>query len=336
MAHTPETPDWQFWIDRGGTFTDIVARAPDGRLLCHKVLSEHPECRRDAALQGIRDLLDLAEDAPLPDHAIAAVKMGTTVATNALLERSGEPTVFVTTAGLGDLPAIGDQSRPELFALAIHRPEPLHSRVIEVDERLDAGGCVVRALDEADARAQLEAARSEGYRACAIALLHGHHNPIHEQRLAALAEAAGFTQVSVSHSVSPLIRLLSRAETTVVDAYLSPVLRRYVDRVAAELGDTRLRFMKSDGGLVDAARFRGRDAILSGPAGGIVGCIETARRAGFQRVIGFDMGGTSTDVAHYAGELERTVDTTINGVMGDVGGGAAHVETDDPLEAGPA
>ena len=314
MTRTPETSDWQFWIDRGGTFTDIVARAPDGRLLSHKVLSEHPERRRDAALQGIRDLLGLAEEAPLPDHAIAAVKMGTTVATNALLERTGEPTVFVTTAGLGDLPAIGDQSRPELFALAIERPEPLHDRVIEVDERLDAEGRVVRPLDEADARARLAAARSEGYRACAIALLHGHHNPVHEQRLAALAEAAGFTQISVSHTVSPLIRLLSRAETTVVDAYLSPVLRRYVDRIAAELGETRLRFMKSDGGLVDAARFRGRDAILSGPAGGIVGCVETARRAGFERVIGFDMGGTSTDVAHHAGELERTVDTTINGV----------------------
>ncbi|MFO7858906.1 MAG: hydantoinase/oxoprolinase family protein, partial [Ectothiorhodospiraceae bacterium] len=305
---------WQFWIDRGGTFTDVIGRRPDGRMVMHKVLSEHPERYRDAALQGIRDLLGLAADDPIPADALDAVKMGTTVATNALLERRGEPTVFVTTAGFADVLRIGYQSRPDLFALEIRLPQQVYRQVIEVDERVSADGTVLKAPDADTVRDQLRAARAAGCTACAIALMHGDRYSAHEEQVAALAREAGFTQVSASHRVSPLMRLVGRGDTTVVDAYLSPVLRRYADQVAAELGDTRLLFMKSDGGLTDARWFEGKDAILSGPAGGIVGCVETARMAGFERVIGFDMGGTSTDVAHYNGEFERSFETVIGGV----------------------
>ncbi len=305
---------WRFWIDRGGTFTDVVARRPDGALLTRKLLSEDRARYSDAALQGIRDLLGLDAGAAIPAAEVAEVRMGTTVATNALLERRGEPTVLVTTRGFGDALRIGYQDRPDIFALDIRLPEPVYARVIEVDERIGAGGEVVRALDEAAAREALAAARAEGFRAAAVALMHGFRYPEHERRVAQLARAAGFEQVSVSHETSALVKLVSRGETTVVDAYLSPILRRYVDGVAAELGDVRLRFMQSHGGLTDARLFRGKDSILSGPAGGIVGAVETCRRAGFDRLVTFDMGGTSTDVSHYAGEYERSYESVVGGV----------------------
>ena len=305
---------WQFWIDRGGTFTDIVGRAPDGRLLTQKLLSETPGRSGDAAIAGIRHLLGLPPDAPIPPGTIDAVKMGTTVATNALLERKGERTLLLVNRGFADLLAIGTQARPRLFDLDIRRPGLLHERVAEVAGRVAADGSEVEALDEDAARAILASARADGIAACAIALIHAWKFPEHEQRLAALAREAGFVQVSASHAVSPLLRLVPRADTTVVDAYLSPILRRYVDRVAAELGDTRLYFMQSHGGLTEAASFQGKDAILSGPAGGIVGAARTAARAGFGQVIGFDMGGTSTDVALYAGAFERAFETVVAGV----------------------
>ncbi|HET6468289.1 MAG TPA: hydantoinase B/oxoprolinase family protein [Geminicoccaceae bacterium] len=305
---------WQFWIDRGGTFTDIVGRAPDGRLLIHKLLSENPEQYRDAALQGIRDLLGLAKDAPLPDGAIEAVKMGTTVATNALLERKGTPTVLAITRGLGDALRIGYQHRPDIFARHIVLPEQLYGHVIEIEERLLADGAVDLPLDVGQARAALEDAHARGFRAVAVVLMHGYRYPDHEREVARIAREVGFTQVSVSHEVSPLMKIVGRGDTTVVDAYLSPILRRYVDRVAAETGRARLMFMQSNGGLVDAHLFQGKDAILSGPAGGIVGAVRTSAIAGFQQIIGFDMGGTSTDVAHYAGAFERAFETEVAGV----------------------
>jgi 5-oxoprolinase (ATP-hydrolysing) len=309
---------WQFWIDRGGTFTDVVARRPDGALLTHKLLSENPEHYRDAAVQGIRDLLGLAAEAPLPAVSIAAVKMGTTVATNALLERKGERTVLVITKGFADALRIGYQNRPKLFARRIVLPELLYERVVEIDERVTAEGEVLRPVDLAAARRDLEAAFRAGIRSVAIVLLHGYRYPEHERQLSALAREIGFTQVSVGHEVSPLMKLVSRGDTTVVDAYLSPILRRYVDQVAGELGAggeaMRLMFMQSNGGLVDARRFQGKDSILSGPAGGIVGAVRTAEMGGFATIIGFDMGGTSTDVSHYAGEYERTFETVVAGV----------------------
>ncbi|MAL78337.1 MAG: 5-oxoprolinase [Sneathiella sp.] len=305
---------WQFWIDRGGTFTDLVARRPDGGLVTHKLLSENPEQYEDAALQGIRDLLGVTKGDPLPAEKIDAVKMGTTVATNALLERKGEPLLLVTTKGFRDALRIGYQTRPKLFALNIELPEMLYSRVIEVEERIGARGDLIRALDEEDTRAKLKAAFDDGLRACAIAFLHGYRFTDHEKRTAEIAREIGFTQVSTSHETSPLMKLVSRGDTTVVDAYLSPILRRYVDRVASELGDTRLMFMQSNGGLTDAHFFQGKDAILSGPAGGVVGMVETSGLAGFEKVIGFDMGGTSTDVSHYAGGYERTFETEVAGV----------------------
>ncbi len=305
---------WQFWIDRGGTFTDVVARRPDGRLLTHKLLSENPEQYRDAALQGIRNLLGLAADAALPVAAIEAVKMGTTVATNALLERRGERTVLVTTKGFADALRIGYQNRPKLFVRRITLPELLYERVIEIDERMTAEGEVLRVVDLGAARAALAEVFAIGIRSAAIVLMHGYRYPQHERQLAELAHAIGFTQVSVSHAVSPLMKLVSRGDTTVVDAYLSPILRRYVDQVAAELGETRLMFMQSNGGLVDAHFFQGKDSILSGPAGGIVGAVRTAQMGGFPQIIGFDMGGTSTDVSHFAGEYERTFETVVAGV----------------------
>ena len=308
------TGKWQFWIDRGGTFTDIVARRPDGALASHKLLSENPERYRDAAIQGIRDLMGVAADVPIPAADIAAVKMGTTVATNALLERTGDRTVLAITAGFADALRIAYQNRPELFVRHIVLPEMLYERVVEVDERIDAHGRVLRPLDDAGARAGLRAAFDAGIRAVAIVFMHGYRHVDHERRVAALAREIGFTQVSASFETSPLMKLISRGDTTVVDAYLSPILRRYVDQVAAELGGTRVMFMQSNGGLTDARLFQGKDAVLSGPAAGVVGAVRTARMAGFDNIIGFDMGGTSTDVSHYNGTFERVFDTQVAGV----------------------
>jgi 5-oxoprolinase (ATP-hydrolysing) len=305
---------WQFWIDRGGTFTDVVARRPDGSLVTHKLLSDNPERYADAALQGIRELLALQSGDPIPGAAIDAVKMGTTVATNALLERKGERTALVITRGFGDALRIGYQNRPKLFERRIVLPEQLYERVVEAKERVTAEGEVLEPIDLARLRAELDAAFAAGIRSVAIVFLHGYRFPEHERRAVELAREMGFTQVSASHQVSPLMKLVSRGDTTVVDAYLSPILRRYVDRVAAELGGTRLFFMQSNGGLTDARRFQGKDAILSGPAGGIVGAVRTAEMGGFDKIIGFDMGGTSTDVSHYAGEYERSFETVVAGV----------------------
>jgi 5-oxoprolinase (ATP-hydrolysing) len=307
-------PGWQFWIDRGGTFTDVVARKPDGSLATHKLLSENPERYSDAAIAGIRYLLDVPEGAPIPVERIDAVKMGTTVATNALLERKGEPTVLFITKGFRDQLRIAYQNRPRIFDRRIRLPELLYGKVFEVDERVGARGEVIKRLDEAAVRVDLKAARAAGYRSIAIVFLHGYRHPAHEATVARLAREAGFDQVSASHGVSPLMKIVSRGDTTVVDAYLSPILRRYVDQVAAELPGARLMFMQSNGGLTDARRFQGKDSILSGPAGGIIGMVRTSEAAGFSKVIGFDMGGTSTDVSHYAGELEREFETQVAGV----------------------
>ncbi len=311
---------WQFWIDRGGTFTDIVGRRPDGTLVTHKLLSENPGRYTDAAVAGIRALLGLVPGAPIPANVIDAVKMGTTVATNALLERKGERTALVITRGFADALQIGYQNRPKLFVRRIELPAPLYERVVEIDERIGARGELVQALDLAAAERDLLATYAAGIRAIAIVLMHGYRFPQHEQQLAALARRIGFAQVSVSHEVSPLMKLVSRGDTTVVDAYLSPILRRYVEQVEADLtggtgsGGPRLQFMQSSGGLTDAKMFQGKDAILSGPAGGIVGAVEVSRLAGFDRIIGFDMGGTSTDVTHWAGEYERAFVTEVAGV----------------------
>jgi 5-oxoprolinase (ATP-hydrolysing) len=315
MTTTPGRDSrWQFWIDRGGTFTDIVARRPDGTLATHKLLSENPERYRDAAIAGIRELLDLPPGASLPAGLIETVKMGTTVATNALLERKGERTVLLITRGFGDALRIAYQNRPKLFVRNIVLPSLLYERVIEIEERIGAHGEIVRPLDTSATERELRRARADGLRACAIVLMHGYRYPEHERELAALARAAGFNQVSASHEVSPLMKLVSRGDTTVVDAYLSPILRRYVRDVESELPGVRLQFMQSSGGLTDAHRFQGKDAILSGPAGGIVGAVEVSRLAGFEEIIAFDMGGTSTDVTHYAGEYERAFVTEVAGV----------------------
>ena len=293
---------WDFWIDRGGTFTDVVARTPDGRILARKVLSENPGAYDDAALEGIRQFLGVAPDAPIPAARIAAVKMGTTVATNALLERKGDATLLVITAGLEDQLEIGYQARPDIFAKKIIKPEMLYTRVVAADERIRADGTVERAIDLASLRPALEAALADGIRAVAIVLMHAYAHPAHEQAVARLAREIGFAQVSVSHEVSPLIKIVGRGDTAVADAYLSPILRRYVEKVASALSigaageGPKVMFMASSGGLKAAGLFQGRDAILSGPAGGIVGMAETGRIAGFEKVIGFDMGGTSTDV----------------------------------------
>src|SRR5450830_1628246 len=306
--------DWQFWIDRGGTFTDIVARRPDGSLATYKLLSENPGQYRDAALAGMRHLMQLAPAAPLPVESMGAIKMGTTVATNALLERKGEPTVLAITRGFRDALRIAYQNRPQLFVRHIVLPELLYGDVIEIDERMGAHGEVVMALDEAAAQAALAQAYARGLRSIAIVFMHGYRYPAHEAAVAELARQAGFTQVSVSHEVSPLIKLVARGDTTVVDAYLSPILRRYVDQVSARLPGVPLQFMQSNGGLTAARTFQGKDSILSGPAGGIVGMARASAAAGFDKVIGFDMGGTSTDVSHYAGQFEREFDTVVAGV----------------------
>lgn len=315
---------WQFWIDRGGTFTDIVARCPGGQLRVHKLLSENPGRYADAPIQGIRDLLGLEDHQPIPAERIEVVKMGTTVATNALLERQGAPTVLLITKGFKDALRIGYQNRPDIFARHIQLPEMLYEQVIEVPERYSAQGEELMALEERGAWVdELEGVFECGARGVAIALLHAYRYPHHERQVAAIAERIGFTQISVSHRVSPLMKLISRGDTTVVDAYLSPILRRYVEQVQSALTSSgtspRLMFMQSNGGLTDAHRFQGKDSILSGPAGGIVGAVKTCARAGFNKIIGFDMGGTSTDVSHYNGEenqgdYERTFETEVAGV----------------------
>jgi 5-oxoprolinase (ATP-hydrolysing) len=311
-------PRWQFWIDRGGTFTDIVAQKPDGAIAIHKLLSENPEQYEDAPIQGIREVMGLAPETPLPADQIAVVKMGTTVATNALLERKGARVVLVITRGFGDALRIGYQNRPDIFAREIILPEMLYEQVIEATERYTAQGEELQALDSSGVYNDLKQAYNAGIRSCAIVLLHGYRYPHHEQQIAAIARDIGFTQISTSHQVSPLMKLISRGDTTVVDAYLSPILRRYVDRVSAQLNadaeETQLMFMQSNGGLTDARLFQGKDSILSGPAGGIVGAVKTSQIAGFQKIIGFDMGGTSTDVTHYAGAYERSFETEIAGV----------------------
>ncbi|MEB3282751.1 MAG: hydantoinase B/oxoprolinase family protein [Lyngbya sp.] len=316
---TPQNQDkFQFWIDRGGTFTDIVARTPSGQTLAHKLLSENPERYQDAAIQGIRELLQLSPDEPIPGHRISKVKMGTTVATNALLERKGDRTVLVITKGFKDALRIGYQNRPNIFAREIILPEMLYEQVIEVNERYDAAGNELKPVNLESLQPKLKAAYDAGIRSCAIVLMHGYRYPKHEQQIAELAQKIGFTQISVSHEVSPLMKLISRGDTTVVDAYLSPILRRYVEQVSSQLNNNSetvsLLFMQSNGGLTDARNFQGKDSILSGPAGGIVGAVQTSLRAGFEKIISFDMGGTSTDVAHFNGEYEREFETEIAGV----------------------
>ncbi|REE85258.1 hydantoinase B/oxoprolinase family protein [Cupriavidus plantarum] len=308
------TRRWQFWVDRGGTFTDIVALRPDGGFVTHKLLSENPSRYPDAVIQGIRDLLGIAQDAPLPHEQIEVVKMGTTVATNALLERKGARTVLAITRGFGDQLRIGYQDRPDIFARHIALHDQLYERVVEISERVDAQGNVLQALDEGATRAALTDAYTAGIRAVAIVLMHGYRHGGHERRVAKIAREIGFTQVSVSHETSPLMKIVGRADTTLMDAYLSPILRDYVSRVTRHTGPTPLMFMQSSGGLASAQRFQGKDAILSGPAGGVVGAVKTCANVGEHRVIGFDMGGTSTDVMHYDGEYERVFETQVAGV----------------------
>ncbi|MGY0645908.1 MAG: hydantoinase/oxoprolinase N-terminal domain-containing protein, partial [Paraglaciecola chathamensis] len=317
---------WDFWVDRGGTFTDIVAKTPQGQLLTRKLLSENPTAYEDAALQGIRDFLEVDGQAPIPTDLIGSVKMGTTVATNALLERKGEATVLVITEGLRDVLEIGYQVRPKTFALNIEKPEVLYQDVIEVPERMDDQGNTLKGLNEDAVRQSLQQRYVAGYRSVAIVLMHAYKYPQHELRIAQIAKEIGFSQISTSHDVSPMVRIVPRGDTTVVDAYLSPILRRYVQRVGKAIGaetraeqagstdSKRLQFMRSSGGLTAASKFQGRDAILSGPAGGIIGAVRTSELAGFNKIIGFDMGGTSTDVSHYAGEFERPFETQVAGV----------------------
>ena len=308
---------WQFWVDRGGTFTDVIAKPPSGELVTKKLLSENPGVYQDAALHAIREVLSLSKDQPIPAESIKSVKMGTTVATNALLERKGEPTLLAITAGLEDLIEIGHQARPKTFALNIEKPELLYAEVVGIHERVAQNGVVTVLLDLEAARETLVRAYDKGYRSIAIAFMHAYKYPEHERVVAALAKDIGFQQISMSHEVSPLTKIVPRGETTIVDAYLTPILRRYIDRIAAAIGGEeagKLLFMQSSGGLTDNKKFRGRDAILSGPAGGIVGATHTAKIAGFDKIIGFDMGGTSTDVSHFAGEYEKAYETEVAGV----------------------
>ena len=334
-ADFPDRTRWQFWIDRGGTFTDIVANSPDGKLVIHKLLSENPERYTDAAVQGIRDILGIPADAAIPAAEIEAIKMGTTVATNALLERKGDRTILLITKGFGDALRIGYQNRPNIFARHIVLPQMLYDRVIEVAERYSAQGEELTAVNP-EFIPSLQQAYDEGIRSCAIVFMHGYRYSEHEKQVAKIAKEIGFTQISVSHEVSPLMKLVSRGDTAVVDAYLSPILRRYVEQVTSQLREAepldmgsqaqpgneempnaqspKLMFMQSNGGLVDAAQFQGKNSILSGPAGGIVGAVQTSKKAGFDKIITFDMGGTSTDVAHFNGEYEREFETEIAGV----------------------
>ena len=334
-ADFPDRTRWQFWIDRGGTFTDIVAKSPDGKLVIHKLLSENLERYTDAAVQGMRDILGIAADVPIPAAQIEAIKMGTTVATNALLERKGDRTILLITKGFGDALRIGYQNRPNIFARHIVLPQMLYDRVIEVAERYSAQGEELTAVNP-EFIPSLQQAYDEGIRSCAIVFMHGYRYSEHEKQVAKIAREIGFTQISVSHEVSPLMKLVSRGDTAVVDAYLSPILRRYVEQVTSQLIEAdsgnegllmpnaqcpipnaqfpKLMFMQSNGGLVDAAQFQGKNSILSGPAGGIVGAVQTSKKAGFDKIITFDMGGTSTDVAHFNGEYEREFETEIAGV----------------------
>ena len=308
---------WQFWIDRGGTFTDIVAKKPNGKIIIDKLLSENSDAYKDAAVAGIRRILDLKNEDKIPTDIISSVKMGTTVATNALLERKGDRTLLLITKGFGDLLRIGYQNRPLLFDLSIKLPELLYERVVEVSERLNEKGEVVTKLNEKEVRNSLIKAKSDGINSVAIAFMHSYINPDHENKIEQIAKEENFNQISVSHKVSPLIKLVGRGDTTVVDAYLSPILRRYVNQVSEELQDTKstqLMFMQSNGGLTDANLFQGKDALLSGPAGGVVSMTQTGKQAGFNKLIGFDMGGTSTDVCHFAGEFERSFETELAGV----------------------
>ena len=308
---------WQFWIDRGGTFTDIVAKKPDGKIIIDKLLSENSDAYKDAAVAGIRRILELKKEDKIPTDIISSVKMGTTVATNALLERKGDRTLLLITKGFGDLLRIGYQNRPLLFDLNIKLPELLYERVVEVSERLNEKGDVVTELNEEEVRNSLIKAKSDGINSVAIAFMHSYINPDHENKIEQIAKEENFNQISVSHKVSPLIKLVGRGDTTVVDAYLSPILRRYVNQVSEELKDTKstqLMFMQSNGGLTDANLFQGKDALLSGPAGGVVSMTQTGKQAGFNKLIGFDMGGTSTDVCHFAGEFERSFETELAGV----------------------
>ncbi|MEC4984845.1 MAG: hydantoinase B/oxoprolinase family protein [Oscillatoria sp. PMC 1068.18] len=315
MKTTTKTqPKWQFWIDRGGTFTDIVAKDPNGKIIIHKLLSENPDRYQDAPIQGIREVMGLSSDAVIPSDEIEVVKMGTTVATNALLERKGDRVILAITKGFRDALRIGYQNRPDIFAREIILPKLVYEQVIEVEERYNARGEELIPVNSAKVRQDLQAAYDTGIRSCAIVFIHGYRYPKHEQEIAQIAQEIGFTQISVSHEVSPLMKIVSRGDTTVVDAYLSPILRRYVDQVSSQLGTTKLMFMQSNGGLADANLFQGKDSILSGPAGGIVGAVKTSQVAGFEKIIGFDMGGTSTDVTHYAGEYERSFETEIAGV----------------------
>ena len=309
-----DTNRWQFWIDRGGTFTDVVGKRPDGALETHKLLSENPEQYKDAAVAGIRHLLGLKAGQPVTPAQVECVKMGTTVATNALLERKGEPTLLVTTRGFRDALRIAYQNRPRLFDRNIVLPELLYSAVVEAQERIGAHGDVVEALDEKRLKEHLVTQYGQGLRSVAIVFMHGYRYTEHEKAAKHIAQEVGFTQISTSHETSPMMKYVSRGDTTVVDAYLSPILRRYVEQVASEMPGVKLFFMQSSGGLTDAHVFQGKDAILSGPAGGIVGMARTAAIAGHEKVIGFDMGGTSTDVSHYAGEFEREFETQVAGV----------------------
>ena len=311
---SPTDKKWQFWIDRGGTFTDIIGKNPNDEIIAIKLLSENQDHYEDAAIEGIRRLLGIEPAAVIPTDKIQVIKMGTTVATNALLERKGVPTLLVVNEGYKDILRIGYQNRPDLFALNIKLPKQLYSRVLEVSGRYNADGKELVPLDEDNTIKGLQNAFNDGFQSVAIVMMHSYRYKAHEERIAKIAKEIGFKQISVSHEVSPLMKLISRGDTAVVDAYLSPVLHHYVDQVKAKLAGVRLMFMQSNGGLTDAERFRGKDSILSGPAGGIVGAVGTAKMAGFDKIIGFDMGGTSTDVSHYAGDFERTFDTKVAGV----------------------
>ena len=310
---------WQFWIDRGGTFTDIIGRNPEGKISTHKLLSENPQQYSDAAIQGIRDILSLKSNDQIPIDKIDLIKMGTTVATNALLERNGERTLLAITKGFGDILRIGYQQRPNLFALDIKLPDMLYSEIEEIDERIDIHGNIIKKLDKSGTEVKLKKAFDNGYRSIAIVLLHGYRYKKHENQINLIAKKIGFEQISVSHKVIPLMKIVPRGDTTVIDAYLSPILRRYVNQFENALGTEKkdkgkLMFMQSNGGLTDANFFQGKDAILSGPAGGVVGMVKTGEKAGFKKLIGFDMGGTSTDVCHYNGDYERTLETQVAGV----------------------
>lgn len=304
---------WHFWVDRGGTFTDIVAFDPTGKLHCHKLLSEDPKKYDDAIVFGIDHILANSSHS-LKESAISEVRIGTTIATNALLERKGARTALVISEGFRDLLTIGYQNRPELFALNIILPEPLFERSIEVKERVDAHGKVLVSLDPKSLESKLRQAKDDGIEALAVVLMHGYKYPAHEKKIFELASKIGFKHIALSHDVSSLIRIVPRGDSTVVDAYLSPLTKNYLERLVPRLRATNTYLMQSSGGLKRADHVSGKDTILSGPAGGVVGAVLACKKAGFHRLVGFDMGGTSTDVAHFSGEFERTLDTNFAGV----------------------